>query len=210
VFNFHYATPPDAVAMNYGLNRVIGDNETGFHGTNNFPYRAEAWDFMLAGGGLFNHLDYSFVAGHEDGTFVYPATQPGGGNTALRKELRILRDFLTSFDFLLMRPSSAVIKGGIPLRASARALVQPGTAIAIYLRQSVPPPEKEKEPRVGDRTQIATRALQVELAAGRWQAEWIHPQSGRTVRRSQVVGGGVREIEVPPYDPDIALRLKRR
>ena len=80
IFNFHYASPPDTVALNYGLNKVIGDNETGFRGTNDLPYRIEAWNFILAGGGLFNHLDYSFTAGHEDGTFVYPAKQPGGGN----------------------------------------------------------------------------------------------------------------------------------
>ena len=30
IFNFHYAQPPDTVGMNYGLNKVIGDNETGF------------------------------------------------------------------------------------------------------------------------------------------------------------------------------------
>ena len=41
---------PDAVAMNYGLNKVIGDNETGFRGTNDTPYRTEAWDFIIAGG----------------------------------------------------------------------------------------------------------------------------------------------------------------
>src|SRR5204862_1900463 len=29
IFNFHYATPPETVAMNYSLNAVIGDNETG-------------------------------------------------------------------------------------------------------------------------------------------------------------------------------------
>ena len=37
------------------------------------PYRTEAWDFVIAGGGLYNNLDYSFAAGHEDGTFEYPA-----------------------------------------------------------------------------------------------------------------------------------------
>ena len=65
VFNFHYAAPPDAVATNYHLNKVIGDNETGFRGTSDAPYRIEAWDFIIAGGGLFNHLDYSFAAGYE-------------------------------------------------------------------------------------------------------------------------------------------------
>jgi len=62
------------------------DNETGFRGTDAAPYRMEGWDFIIAGGGLYNNLDYSFVAGHEDGTFVYPASQPGGG-PAWRRQL---------------------------------------------------------------------------------------------------------------------------
>jgi len=28
----------------------------------------EAWEFLLAGGALFNNLDYSFTAAHPDGT----------------------------------------------------------------------------------------------------------------------------------------------
>src|SRR5437660_1561495 len=91
VFNFHYASPPDTVAMNYGLNKVIGDNETGFKGTNDTHYRMEAWQFIMAGGGLFNNLDYSFTVGHEDGTFVYPKTQPGGGNPEFRKQMKALQ-----------------------------------------------------------------------------------------------------------------------
>ncbi|HUR47310.1 MAG TPA: hypothetical protein VMZ27_15620, partial [Candidatus Saccharimonadales bacterium] len=43
IFNFHYASPPATVTMNYGLNKVIGDNETGFRGTNDSHYRMEAW-----------------------------------------------------------------------------------------------------------------------------------------------------------------------
>ena len=86
IFNFHYATPPFAVAMNYGLDKVIGDDETGFRGTADAPYRTEGWEFILAGGGLYNNLDYSFVAGEEGGTFAFPPTQPGGGGVAF--ELR--------------------------------------------------------------------------------------------------------------------------
>ena len=61
--------PPGSVAMNYGLNRVIGINETGFDGTGDDPYRIEAWDFLIAGGALYSNLDYSFVAGYEDRKF---------------------------------------------------------------------------------------------------------------------------------------------
>jgi hypothetical protein len=134
IFNFHYATPPDTVAMNYHLNKVIGDNETGFRGTNDVPYRMEGWDFLIAGGGLYNNLDYSFTAGHEDGTFVYPASQPGGGNRSFRKQMRVLRDFMHSFDFIRMKPDNSVIKGGVPASYTARALVEPGRQYALYLR----------------------------------------------------------------------------
>ena len=84
IFNFHYASPPTAVAENFALNKVIGDNETGFKGTGDTHYRMEAWEFLLAGGGLYNNLDYSFAVGHEDGTFKYPDKPPGGGNRGFR------------------------------------------------------------------------------------------------------------------------------
>jgi hypothetical protein len=134
IFNFHYSTPPDSVAMNYGLNKVIGDNETGFRGTSDDPYRMEGWDFIVAGGGLYNNLDYSFAVGHEDGTFAYPNTQPGGGNPGFRKQLRILRDFIYGFAFVRMKPDDSIFKDGVPEGMSARALVESGKAYAIYLR----------------------------------------------------------------------------
>lgn len=136
IFNFHYATPPDAVALNWGLNRAMGDNETGFRGTADAPYRGEAWDFILAGGALFNHLDYSFTVGHEEGTYRYPATQPGGGNPTLRRQFGILSEFIRGFDFVRMRPDHSVIQGGIPPGGTVRALAEPGKAYAIYVRKA--------------------------------------------------------------------------
>ncbi len=194
IFNFHYAAPPDTVALNVGLDRVIGDNETGFRGTNNAPYRTEAWDFLLAGGGLFNNLDYSFVAGHEDGTFVYPATQPGGGNPTLRRQLRVLRDFLHRFDFVRMKPDGSVIHGGVPQGASARALVGPGKAYALYLHP-------------GDGWSV----LNLDLPAGRYDAEWLDPRTGRRVKSERFRhDGGVRSLAVPKFTEDAALGITAR
>jgi hypothetical protein len=51
-------------------------------------------DFILLAG-PFNNLDLPFTVGHEDGTFQYPP-QLGGGNATLRKQFRILRDFIYS------------------------------------------------------------------------------------------------------------------
>jgi len=202
IFNFHYAAPPDAVAMNYALNQVIGDNETGFRGTNNAPYRMEGWDFLVAGGGLYNNLDYSFSAGHEDGTFRYPASQPGGGNPEFRRQIHILRDFMNGFNFVRMKPDNSILKGGLPPGITARALVEPGKAYAIYLR---PAPTASASAPKADRP----TSLQVELPAGRYRAAWTDPSSGTVAGVEQFNhDGGIRTLAVPAHTEDLALSLK--
>ena len=42
IFNFHYAKPPNTVTDNYGLNKVIGDDETGFAGSEPKPTGSRA------------------------------------------------------------------------------------------------------------------------------------------------------------------------
>jgi hypothetical protein len=134
IFNFHYCVPPDAVAMNYGLNKVIGENETGFRGKEDVTYRTEGWDFIIAGGALYNNLDYSFTYRHPRGTFL-DYKSPGGGSPALRSQLKILKDFIYGFDFVRMAPDNSVIKGGVPAGMQARALVEPGKAYAVYIHR---------------------------------------------------------------------------
>jgi hypothetical protein len=191
IFNFHYAAPPDTVAMNWQLNKAIGDNETGFRGTNNLPYRTEAWDFMIAGGALFNHLDYSFTVGHEDGTFAYPATQPGGGNPTLRKQLHILSDFIHGFNFVRMKPDNSIIKGGVPVGGSALALVEPRKACAIYVRQPG----------------TNSAALEVALPAGKWRAEWINTKTGDIEREQKFESKGNNTLNSPTFSQDVALGI---
>ena len=201
IFNFHYATPPDAIAINHALNKVIGDDETGFRGIDDAPYRTEAWEFIIAGGGLYNNLDYSFVAGREDGTFEYPASQPGGGNRGFRRQMKILSEFINGFDFVRMAPDDAIIKGGVPPGGIARALVERGRAMAIYVRRPF-----ENRPSSAN----AESPLQIELPAGTWQVEWIDTKVGTVVTSARVEGGGIRALEPPPYETDIALRVRRQ
>ncbi|MCE9547547.1 MAG: hypothetical protein K8T25_18925 [Planctomycetia bacterium] len=206
IFNFHYAGPPATVAMNYQLNKPIGDNETGFHGIADEPYRQEAWEFMLAGGALFSHLDYSFTVGHEDGSFVLPSEQWGGGSPALRDQLRYLKNFIEGFDFVRMKPDDAAVR--IKLAAeqpaaaakapAARALVEPGQQYAIYV--------------AGGTTAIA---LEVDLPPGDYTAHWLHPRTGQ--KEPPVIfsqSGGTRRFE-PPSDKkdakeDLALSIRRQ
>ena len=199
IFNFHYASPPDAVAINYQLNRVIGDNETGFRGTNDAPYRMEAWDFLMAGGGLYNNLDYSFTAGHENGTFVYPASQPGGGNPVFRKQMRILRDFMHSLDFVKMRPENGCIKSRFPLNLGVRALAEPGKTYAIYLRSPAPIPANS-EPVF----------IEIDLPAASYRAAWVDTVEGAVMKAEDFEhGGGVRKLSAPRFTQDLALRIER-
>ncbi len=190
IFNFHYAMPPDTVALNFGLNKVIGDNETGFKGTNDTHYRKEAWQFILAGGGLYNNLDYSFTAGREDGTFVYPARQPGGGTPRFRRQMHTLAQFMREFDFIRMKPDNSVLRGGLPDQARAYALVEPGKQYAVYVFGG------------------AQANLQVELPAGQYRVEWLNPVTGKA---EPPIGlkhpGGVAVLKSPDYSPDIALRI---
>ncbi len=106
--------------------------------------------------------------------------------------MKILSDFIHGFNFVGMRPDDTVITGGVPAGVTARALVEPGKAIAIYVRGGG-----------------ASTVLSVKLPAGTWTAEWLDTKTGATSRSTNVVGGDMRPLEAPIYETDIALRLVR-
>jgi hypothetical protein len=208
LFNFHYSRPPDSVSLNWPLEKAIGLNETGFDGSADATYRIEGWDFLLAGGALYNNLDYSFAVGHERGDFVYPATQPGGGSTALRQQLRLLRDFMDRLDFVRMRPDDRVIAGGVPEGASARVLAEPGKAYAIYLHHGRI--VKDGKPRYQVDAGAKTARLRLDLPAGDFDAQWVDTKTGRARPERFQHGGGEREFVSPAYTEDTALRITSR
>ena len=215
VFNYHYSRPPDSVALNYGLNKVIGLNETGFDGPSDAAYRIQGWDFILAGGALYNNLDYSFTVDRPDGTFQPDPKTPGGGSPDLRRQLRVLLEFMRSFDFVKMAPDNSVIEGGVPTGAVARALVERGKAYAIYIHHGAPGyghgsgPTPSRPPyRVAEGSQQAR--LEVNLPPGAYKAEWIDTRSGKVEKTERVTSSsGHQTIISPAYSEDIALRIKK-
>ena len=205
IYNFHYCVPPDTVAMNWHLNKVIGENETGFRGKADVLYRTEGWDFVIAGGALYNNLDYSFTAKHPAGTFVEYGS-PGGGSAALRKQLGVLKRFVESFDFVRMKPDDEVIRAVKP-QLSARALVERGKAYAVYLHAPIP----KKPKRLAQyRKKGITATVTLELPAGPYEVEWIDTKTGAATERVGLQwSGGRRKFESPRFDDDIALRVVR-
>ena len=161
IFNFHYATPPETVGMNFGLNKVIGDDETGFRGIHDQPYRIEAWDFIVAGGAIFDHLDYSFTTDHEDGTARIVEPTPGGGGPTIRRQFQILKQFIDGFEFVKMAPDRKVHRSQWRRRKCRFApSATQASAYAIYGHGG-----KKLD-------------LTLDLPAGTYRAQWLNPRTG--------------------------------
>jgi hypothetical protein len=204
VFNFHYATPPDTVGLNWKLGKAIADDETGFKGTGDRAYRTEAWDFLIAGGAAFSNLDYSFSCKHPDGSGKV-TTSPGGGGPEIRRQLAILKGFIEGFDFVKMKPDSTVLrkarltpapapKEGKPEpEATARVLAETGRQYAVYVRGGT------------------AAELTLDLPEGSYRVEWLTPRTGKVERSEDVRHkGGDRTLTAPAHTEDVALRIKRR
>jgi hypothetical protein len=162
ILNFHYPRPdPKCVTANFNLGRLIGCNETGFDGSGPDPYRIQAWQFMLAGGGLFNHLDASFGVGHEEGSMDLTGANFGGG-PEIRKQLCILKDFMESFDFIRMAPDNGAVadRGGA---SAVYVLAEQGRQYAVYIRGE-------------DRDTCGPVVLNV--PDGQYTVEWIDTRQG--------------------------------
>lgn len=188
VLNFHYAYP-EAVALNYGWDRAIGLDETGFAGSADSTYRRQAWRFMLAGGALFNNLDYSFSVQRPDGTDSNRA--PGGGSPTLRRQLGVLKRFLDGFDFVRMRPDRDVVV--LAPGATREALADPGRAYAVYLEG------------------VLRGDLVLQLPGGRYRATWVDVTTGAELGSEETTHpGGKLRLRPPAYREAVALRVVAR
>jgi Cellulase (glycosyl hydrolase family 5) len=176
ILNFHYALP-SVVADNLHFNKVIGFNETGFAGRNDQTYRRQLWRFMMAGGGLFTHLDYSFSVGYEDGTDLNYAA-PGGGSPALRKQFGSCKSYFEQLNLSSLRPDHSVIRAA-PGCASPLALTAGSTQVVVYI-----------EP-------LKATSITLNLPNGTYQTQWFSPTTGTTKALSLTVQNGAAVVPVP-------------
>ena len=187
IMNFHYAWP-EAVGLNYGWNRPIAFDETGFAGSADAVYRRQAWRFLLSGGAAFSGLDYSFTVGREDGTDANRA--PGGGSPALRKQLGVLKKFMEGLDFVRMKPDASFVLKAPGL--FVRGLSDQGRCYALFMEGRKP------------------AAITFGLPPGSYNAEWIDPESGRIVRRENwEQNQPSKAVSCPDFNNEIALRIVR-
>lgn len=194
IFNFHYAESKDPIEPNYALNKVMGDDETGFKGIADVTYRSQAWLYILSGGAVFDNLDYSFTVGHEAGDFPLPPKQPGGGGVKFREQMKVLKNFIHGFDLLKLAPNASILKvdpaSAGAAQITARVLAEPGKQYAIYVH-------------------CGTQALMtLDAPAGNYTIDWIDTRSGASAKMETVKhSGGAMKLSSPPYTEDIALRI---
>ena len=197
IYNFHYAEPPVTVPLNYHLNFPLGDNETGFRGINGDIYRIEAWRFLLAGGALFNHLDYSFTTDNENGTNIVQKGEPGGGSRELRHQFGMLAGYMNDLNFINMKPATSVDVRSQSDNSSVDGLVEDGKVWAIYLSSK-------------DTIMIST-ILEVNLPEGSYELTWLDTKTGAESPESRNDhNGGFLQIKSPEYLKDIALKIVKR
>ncbi|WP_165226618.1 hypothetical protein [Aquisphaera insulae] len=196
IFNFHYASPPEAVALNAGLRRPIAFDETGFKGTEDRVYRRQAWEFLVAGGGAFSHLDYSFTVDHEDGSARVEDPTPGGGSRRFREQVGFLKSTVEGLGLADLAPDSALVR-------SVEPAGQRGEVSAISNRHR------------GEYLIYAAGGgkltLTLDLPAGRYRVEWLDPRDGATIRSDELdvkAGGHGSRLESPNVAEDLAIRIR--
>jgi hypothetical protein len=172
---------------NQHLKRVVGCDETGFAGTGGDVYRRQAWRVMLSGGGLFNHLDYSFSVGFENGT-DQQAKSPGAGSPELRKQIGILSRFFHQIDFVTMRPQGERIES---FAAGEAFALGNETSMALYARAR-------------EATQLV-----VKIASGRYEIAKVNPLTGNQSGPSPVECQEGK-LTIPIDEGETALVIRRR
>ncbi len=160
----HMHVQPSVVADNAGQKRAIGLSEIGFEVSTDAAVRMRAWDFVMAGGGLFVQMNMGFSPADPKGLRISKSPVPEFASGPLqRRQLRSLVEFMSGLDFIHMRPAPEVLAEPLPGQLGARVLMKPGSA-ALYVRTKPTPHEVSVRwsgrivPRYSEEYTLTTRA----------------------------------------------------
>ena len=118
----------------YYCNKPVELNETYYYpvwykGDSIGDSRVEAWEFIIGGGGSFNHLNGRFTVKNPSG--LTP------DNIRILTSLKNLADFMKNVDFIHMKPDKDFIVSGVPEGAFCRGMSYPGYQYIAYLHHSI-------------------------------------------------------------------------
>lgn len=189
IINFHYAWP-EAVWMNYGWERPVCFDESGFAGMETDTYLRQAWQFMMGGGAMFNNLDYSFFVGEESGTGV--ANAPGAGSTEFRKQLKFLREFIESFNFINMSPDFNAVYHAPGVQV--QCISEPGKQYAMVF------------------TGVHAKQVKLNLEKGKYTYSFVCPYSGKELLTGEFKSAKNKlfELGMPDFKEMVGLKIVRK
>jgi hypothetical protein len=184
----------------YSLKKPIEENETSYYpiwygeGDRVGAVRVEAWEFIVGGGGGYNHLNALYS--------TFNSAAQGTGNEAVLAVFQTLKSFMYSFDFIKME--AYFITGGVPTGAFTRCLAETGMQYALYIHHSKLIGSSHYEIQPGHYQEN----LVLTIPPGKYRAEWVEPASGKALRVDIVPHQGGRcTLRTPEYSVDMALRM---
>ena len=140
----------------------------------------------MAGGALFNHLDYSFSIGSENGQdTTYKA--PGGGSPELRKHFGVLKQYFDQLNFINLQPDPLAVIASPG--ATTFTLTDGKTEWVIYIESLT----------------SKTHDLVTKIPRGKYQLTWMDVTTGQVIASENTTG---KNIKVPPALVDKVAHIK--
>lgn len=133
----HTLADPRVAAQRHFERRPIGNSSFGFEFLTDAIVRMKAWDFALAGWGLYIQPDESFRPSDPFGVKRPRASASPG--TAERRHLRTLIEFMDGLDLRRLAPASHLLADPPPPGLVVRTMAQGDGAYLLYARTPPPP-----------------------------------------------------------------------
>lgn len=193
ILNFHYAYPPKTVTDNYQLNKPLSFDETA-DGQNAPDRRREAWAFLLAGGAVYDNLDWSFT--HDDptglGRNILGKRQSG---KEVREQLSILAKTINRFNFIKSKPIDGSYRNSLPDDISFHGLIIEGKDYLVYFIKN---------------KSLNNAQWSIPLVKGNYELKWSDPIDGKVLKQESFQHqGSKKEVKLPDFADDLLLRITK-
>ncbi|HUX97008.1 MAG TPA: hypothetical protein VMV47_14830 [Bacteroidales bacterium] len=166
--------------------------------------RVEAWEFLTGGGSGFMQLNG-----------LYSTFNPGAAGTENHRiltQLKVLKNFIESLDFINMRRDTLLVQGGISENSFYRAISEPGRQYAAYFHHSVYGCWFWEPMKMGSCYKVVPgkyrENMELSFEKGNYIVKWINPSTGNVIASESLThNGGKRILRTPEYSVDIALLM---
>ncbi len=170
------------------LHGILGFDETSDvdFGSTIAQVRSDAWQFLLSGGAVYDHLSWTYTPTDARGTSAV--------GQLTRQHLKVVKDFVASLPLVRMKPLHAAVRQ-LARETYAYVLAEPGNVYAMYLKS---------------KDGVRQLMLEMDLPQGCYQVQWIDPLSGAVIASRQCTSvGRWTQLDLPLFVCDIAAHLQR-